>query len=169
MDTPYSHCLFLAYSNTVWACADSAYTCTHSPGTLPPPHTSLSLPTVASWTLSALRQRDRKTERDQWTQGCACYLHPNLQFLSSLFSSPFSLCSNLQIQQSVTSTCSHANILSIFTASRQTGCAFKHMVVTCKMTRTNSFRWARTYKLWRHTQWSESIAAVSRSSECLLN
>jgi len=37
--TPYSHCLFSAYSNTLWACADRRCTrrctCTHSPGTPP--------------------------------------------------------------------------------------------------------------------------------------
>lgn len=71
----------------------------------------------------AERQKDRR--RDQWTQWCVCYLHPNSQFSLSLTLFLIFLVfiflfpnSKLQIQHSVSSARSlvnsHTNILSIF-------------------------------------------------------
>lgn len=102
-------------------------TCTHSLGTTPPTVDSKLDP----YCPEAERQNDR--ERDQWTQWCVCYLHPNPQFsLTLCLHPPFPSC-KLQIQQSVSSTCSlvniHANMLFLSLSASlsiwQKGCAFK--------------------------------------------
>lgn len=135
------------------------------------PPTSLPLPTVDSkldpQCPEAKRQKDR--EKDQWAQWCVCYLHPNPQFFPSLSSSSFSPNSNLQIQQSVSSTCNHANILSIFI------CSILHLTHRLCIQAHGGHLQNYSYKLVlmskklktiRHTQWSESIAALTF---CVLN
>lgn len=145
--TPYSHCLFSAYSNMLWAYADCAHThfCTDtvSPGT-PPTSPPLSLfSRQAGPLVPGGREREWRRKRSVDPVICVCCLHPNSQFSPSfhLSFSPNLSCKFSSLSATLRPAESHTNILSIFMCFiyHLTDCATMHIAVTCKVRGTNIF------------------------------
>lgn len=136
-----------AYLNTVRACADSAYTYTHSPGTYPP--TSPFFSTVDSKLDPQGPEAETEWQRKRSVDPLMCVLFtpPPTSSSSPLYLHPpfppVPICTFSSLSPPLAVMQTFFPSLSATFSVQHTGCAFKHMAVTCKMTHTNSFWWAR--------------------------
>lgn len=142
MHTPYSHCLVLL-TQTQSEHVHTIYTYAH----WGPPPTSLSFSTVDSLLDHQGPEAETEWQRKRSVDQFMCVLctpqPPVLPLPFPQFQSANSAVRHLDLQP-----CKHCFHHHLPHSQSNTGFAFKHMVVTCKMTHSNSFWWARNWKLW---------------------